>query len=43
VGVTEDESTLLVLTAASMMRVYVDMDLVAAFDPGCVLYVSLAF
>jgi nuclear pore complex protein Nup133 len=33
VGVIEAESAVLVLTAATMMKAYVDMDQVAEFDP----------
>lgn len=33
VGVIEAESAVLVLTAATMMKAYVDMDRVAEFDP----------
>jgi nuclear pore complex protein Nup133 len=33
VGVVEDESALLVLTSATMIKAYVDMDLVADFNP----------
>jgi nuclear pore complex protein Nup133 len=33
VGAIEAESAVLVLTAATMMKAYVDMDRVAEFDP----------
>lgn len=33
VGVVERESEFLILTAATMMKAYVDMDQVASFDP----------
>lgn len=33
VGILEGESELLILTAATMMKAYVDMDEVAQFDP----------
>lgn len=33
VGVVQSESTLLILTAATMMKVTIDLDNVLAFDP----------
>ena len=33
VGIVEGENEFLVLTAATMMKAYVDMDQIAEFDP----------
>ena len=41
VGVVEKESSLLVLTAATMMKTEIDLDEVARFHPECVLQVVM--
>ena len=41
VGVVEKESSLLVLTAATMMKTEIDLDEVARFHPECVVLVVM--